>query len=77
MYIPLEAFLEVGMDLKDTSTPAHPGQVIANKGIQSVAVMALGKWHQDSGFVDVLLGSTTFSVLGIACSRGQRPCLCT
>lgn len=35
---------------------------------QSVTVTALGKCHQDSGFVDVSLESA-FSVLGISCSQ--------
>lgn len=64
----LEVFLEVGMDLEDIGTPIYPDHAIANKGVQSVAVIALGKWHQNSGFVDVLLGST-ISVLGVSCSQ--------
>lgn len=49
----LEVFLKVGVDLEDIGTPIHPDHAIANKGVQSVAVTALGKWHQDSGFADV------------------------
>lgn len=64
----LEVFLKVEMDLEDIGIPIHPDHAIANKGVQSVTVTALGKWHQNSGFVDALLGST-ISILGISCSQ--------
>ena len=51
--LPIWTSLEVFLDLEDIGTPIHPDHASANKGVQSVAVTALGKWHQDSGFVDV------------------------